>query len=310
VARQVAKICQQPHQVIPVGRDFLAQFPALAEKTVYVTDGAMDVSGSPDLFVNRIAREIAPIRLTGNYGQEILRSAVAFKPMSLHEGLFEQEFGGLVRAAAQTYSRELAERRISFVAFKQVPWHHYSRLAVELSQLSLRSPYLDNDLVALAFQVPAELATSNELSLRLIAEGNPTLGKIGTDRGVLYRPVPVITKLRHFYQEFTFKAEYAYDYGMPQWVATLDHMLYPLHLERLFLGRHKFFHFRLWYRDELSQYLKDVLLDPRTRARPYLDGRRLEEIVNSHIKGYRNYTLEIHRVLTSEIIQRKLIEQH
>lgn len=308
IARQVARICQQPHQVIPVGRDFLSQFPALAEKTVYVTDGAMDVSASPDLFVNRVAREIAPVRLTGNYGQEILRTAVAFGPRALDEGLFNREFEGHVRTAAKTYSGELTTRRLSFVAFKQVPWHHYSRLALEMSQLSLRSPYLDNDLVALAFRVPADLATTNELSLRLIADGNPALWKIATDRGVLYPPLPVITKLRHLYQEFTFKAEYAYDYGMPQWLARLDHEFESFHLERLFLGRHKFYHFRLWYRDELSQYIKDVLLDPRTRARPYLDGRRLEEVVNSHIKGFRNYTLEIHRVLTSELVQRQLIE--
>jgi asparagine synthase (glutamine-hydrolysing) len=308
IARQVAEICQQPHQVIPVGSRFLSQFPALAEKTVYVTDGAMDVSASPDLFVNRIAREIAPIRMTGNYGQEILRSAVAFGPKALGNGLFEPEFGALVRAGSQTYFGELNERRLSFVAFKQVPWHHYSRLALELSQLTLRSPYLDNDLVALAFQAPANLATTNELSLRLIADGNPALGKIATDRGILHPPAPIITKLKHLYQEFTFKAEYAYDYGMPHWLAKFDNTLSQLHLERLFLGRHKFYHFRLWYRDELAKYLKDVLLDPRTRSRSYLNGGHLERMVRGHIEGKRNYTLEIHRVLTAELVQRQLIE--
>jgi asparagine synthase (glutamine-hydrolysing) len=308
IARQVAKICKQPHQVIPVGHDFLAQFPSLAEETVYITDGAMDVSASPDLFVNRVAREIAPVRLTGNYGQEILRSAVAFGPRTPAEGLFEQEFEDLIRAASQTYTGELTERRLSFVAFKQVPWHHYSRLALEQSQLTLRSPYLDNDIVALAFRVPTDLATTNELSLRIIANGAPDLGKIATDRGILYPPLPVITKLKHFYQELTFKAEYAYDYGMPQWLARLDHTFEPLHFERIFLGRHKFYHFRLWYRNELSHYIKDVLLDPRTLSRPYLNGRRLEGMVRNHVEGKGNYTLEIHRVLSSELIQRQLIE--
>jgi asparagine synthase (glutamine-hydrolysing) len=173
----------------------------------------------------------------------------------------------------------------------------------------MRSPYLDNDLVALVYQAPPDLATSIQPSLRLIADGNPVLSRIPTDRGVRYRSVPVVTKFKHLYQGITFKAEYAYDYGMPQWLARLDHLFSPIHPERIFLGRHKFYHFRVWYRDELSKYVKDILLDPRTRARPYLDGRHLEEIVNSHIKGYRNYTEEIHRVLTSELIQRHLIEQ-
>ncbi|MCK5232283.1 MAG: hypothetical protein KAR13_18575, partial [Desulfobulbaceae bacterium] len=97
-------------------------------------------------------------------------------------------------------------------------------------------------------------------------------------------------------------------YGMPQWLAGIDYMLAPLHLEKLFLGRHKFYHFRVWYRDRLYQYLKDILLDSRTRTRSYLDGRRLEKIVLSHIGGKRNYTTEINKVLTAELIQRQLIE--
>src|SRR5206468_5989917 len=53
--------------------------------------------------------------------------------------------------------------------------------------------------------------------------------------------------------EFLRKAEYAYDYGMPQWMARIDHLLLPLRLERLFLGRHKFSHFRVWYRDRSEE---------------------------------------------------------
>src|SRR6185503_10455385 len=93
VARQVARICGQSHQVIPVDRRFLAEFPKLAEQTIHLTDGTMDVSGSPDLFANRLAREIAPVRLTGNYGGEVLRSLVAFKPMPVAASVFEPGFG-------------------------------------------------------------------------------------------------------------------------------------------------------------------------------------------------------------------------
>ena len=134
------------------------------------------------------------------------------------------------------------------------------------------------------------------------------MGKIGTDRGIAFRAVPGVTRALHWYQEFTFKAEYAYDYRMPQWLARLDHAFAPLHLERLFLGRHKFHHFRVWYRDELSQWLKEMLLDSAARSRPYLRANSLEEILKAHSKGYRNYAFEIHKILTLEFIQRKLIE--
>ncbi len=308
-ARRVAKACGQPHRVITVDGEFLRQFPALAEKAVYVSDGAMDVTGSVELYVNKMAREIAPVRLTGNYGSEIVRGSVAFKPHSLSDVLFAPEFVRFSGAAAATYDAEAKCHPLSFIAFKQVPWHHFSRLAVEQSQLTLRSPFLDNELVALAYQTPRHLAMSKEPSLRLIADGNPALGRIPTDRGLLYRPIPVVTKAHHLYEEFAVRAEYAYDNGMPQWLARIDHVFKPVHLEKLFLGRHKFYHFRIWYRDHLSHYLKEILLDPVTRSRPYLQGTFLEEMVNGHISGARNYTSEIHKVLSIELIQRQLVEK-
>ena len=173
--------------------------------------------------------------------------------------------------------------------------------------MTYRTPYFDNDLVALAYQTPATLLR-NEPALRLIADGNPALGKIGTDRGIAFRSIPGVTRALHGYQEFTFKAEYAYDYGMPQWLARLDHVFAPLRLEKLFLGRHKVAHFRVWYRDELSHYLKEILLDPLTLQRPYLRAHSVQKILEGHLNGSRNYTSEIHKILTLEFIQRRLIE--
>jgi len=309
IARRVAKACRQSHDTIAVGRQFLAEFPNLVEKAVYVSDGTMDVTGSVELYVNRAARQIAPARMTGNYGSEILRGGIALRPRTLNAGLFERGLAQLVQAAAETYQTECKGHGVSFIAFKQVPWHHYSRLSVERSQLTLLSPYLDNDLVALMYRAPKQLLVSKEPSLRLISEGNNELAKIATDRGLSNHPAPVIGRLSHLYAELTARSEYAYDYGMPQWLAGIDHALRPLRLERLFLGRHKFYHFRVWYRDELSQYAKDILLDSRTRQRPYLLGNLLEAMVNAHTSGKRNYTSEIHRALTIELIQRLLIEQ-
>jgi hypothetical protein len=61
-------------------------------------------------------------------------------------------------------------------------------------------------------------------------------------------------------------------------------------------------------RDELSQWLKEMLLDSAARSRPYLRANSLEEILKAHIKGHRNYAFEMHKILTLEFIQRKLIE--
>jgi asparagine synthase (glutamine-hydrolysing) len=108
--------------------------------------------------------------------------------------------------------------------------------------------------------------------------------------------------------EFLFKAEYACDMGMPQWAARIDHRLRRLRLDRLVLGRHKLAHFRVWYRDALSSYVREMLLDRRALSRPYLDGARLRTVVERHLKGDRNYTTEIHKLLTLELVHRLFID--
>ena len=95
---------------------------------------------------------------------------------------------------------------------------------------------------------------------------------------------------------------------MPEWLARIDHRLSAFRLERLFLGRHKFYHFRVWYRDVLSEYVREMLLDPRTLSRPYLERKGLEAVVKGHLKGDRNYTIEIHQVLTLELLHRLFVD--
>ena len=192
--------------------------------------------------------------------------------------------------------------------FRQAPWHHYGLLSLEQTQLTLRSPFLDNELVKLVFQAPDSACQDNEVSLRLIEDGNPALKKIRTDRGLAGNHNSLVSAWNQAFFEFTYKAEYAYDYGMPQWVAKVDHLLSPLHLERLFLGRQKFYHFRVWYRDALAKYIQEILLDPRTLSRPYLVGENLETMVKSHVKGNRNYTSAIHTVLTLELMHRLFLD--
>jgi asparagine synthase (glutamine-hydrolysing) len=309
LGRKIAAICGQSHQTIPLNGTFLSDFPKLAEKAVYISDGRKDVTGAADLYLHRIARQIAPVRLSGGNGGELLRRKVSFKASPLCNDLVVPEMVRLMELAAETYGVELEGHKLSFCAFKQAPWHMSRTFSLQRSQLTLRTPYLDNDLVALAYQAPPE-CLDIFFALRLISEGNPALAKIATDRGISQRSPPNARQIRHFLQQFTFKAEYAFDSGMPQWLARLNRAFAPLHLEKLFLGRHTIHHFRIWYRDELSAYIKEILLDPRTLERPYLRRERLESIVESHLQGTGNYSEQITRILTIELIQRQFLERN
>ena len=308
IARKVARACGQQHQVIQVGNDFLEKFPYYSERTVFLTDGCVEVKHAPDLYVNERAAEIAPVRMTGNYGGEVLRRVRAFKPADPARGLFRQEFLTHIDRANETYRGLVEGHPLSFALFRQAPWHHYGLLCLEQSQLTLRSPFLDNDFVKTVYRAPQASLANDGISLRLIADGNPELRRIRTDRGAGGSLPGWAAAMQRAYLEFTFKAEYAYDYGMPQSVVSVDRALSKLHLERLFLGRHKFYHYRVWYRDALGSYLRQMLLDERTLSRPYLHGQVLEGLVKDHLKGTRNSTTTIHKILTLEHFHRLFID--
>lgn len=307
IARRVAKICGQPHEAITAGPEFLSNFAHYAERSVFLTDGCVDLSRSPDLYVQEKVRKIAPIRMVGTYGSEILMQAIMFKAQSPTPGLFEP-LARQISAAIQTYGANRKVHPVSFVAFRQSPWHHYGVLGLEQTQVGIRAPYLDNDFVKTVYQAPGPdvLAINGKARAQLIRDGNPALAKIRTDRG----SAGLSNTLSHWYLEFFFKAEYAYDMGMPQWMARIDHAFAPLHLERIWLGRHKPFHFRVWYRDQLRDYVRQVLLDDRALTRPYVSRAGVERAVNGHLRGNENHTDEIHRLLSLELAHRLLIESN
>ena len=304
VAREVAAACGFDHEVIPVGEAFMASFPTLAEETVYISDGCLSVCGAYELYLNRLARRIAGVRLTGNYGSEVLRSAGSFKPVHPTMELIHPDFHTYIHDAIHTWDGMTGGRNLSFRVFKQAPWYGYGRLAVEQSQVVMRTPFMDNNLVGLMYRAPEGVRSTDDTVLRLIERAKPSLVGIPTDRGLYGRSGLMPSRWVHGFTEFQFKADYCYKSGMPQWMEQLHYLLGPLQPERWLIGRHRFAHFRVWFRRELAANVRDVVLDPGTARRPYVNGSFLETMVNRHIKGDRNYTNEIEKVFTMELVHR------
>lgn len=309
ISRKVAAAKGQTHHNIFLDINFLNIFSYLAEKTIYLTDGYLDVSGASEIYVNKLARDIAPIRLTGNFGGEVMRCLKHLKVGQYNHNLFTPDFNSHSVNVKTILEKQKQASDLSFILFVESPWCNNNRLVSEQSQLTLRTPYMDNDFVALLYRIQKDIRRSKAMSLKLISDGDASLAKILTDKGLGGNTIFPISILTHLYYEFLAKAEYAYDYGMPQWLTIFDHTFRFMHFEKLFLGRHKFNHYRVWYRDELADYVKAILLDDRTLNRPYLNRTAVECLVKGHTKGYRNFTTEITQLLTIELIQRLLIEQ-
>ena len=300
IARKVAAECDCPYQVVSLGSDFLSSFPALAQKTVYLSDGNLGAFNAYELYLNKLAREIGVIRLTGSLGSEVIRRARAFKASTLPPDLLSAELEDSARKADETFARTSPDNSVSFSVFMQAPWYYGNRLSVEQSQLTVRTPFMDNDLVGLMYRAPENLRRP-DLSLELIERGNPSLRWLPTDTGNASR-------LRTWCMQALFKADYCYKSGMPQWLERIHAALGVFQPERFLVGIHRIAHPRVWIRKELASYIREIILDPQTLNRPFFNKKMVEHMVTGHIKGTRNYTDDIERILSCELACRLFID--
>ena len=79
-------------------------FPTLAEKTVYITDGYMDLDGTPSLYLHGKARNIGNVRLTGNFGDQVLSNVRDLNSSSQKSLLLNEEFAKHIDHAATRLS--------------------------------------------------------------------------------------------------------------------------------------------------------------------------------------------------------------
>lgn len=307
IARKVASACRQPHTTIPLGPEFFADFPTYAEKTVYISDGCHNICQAHDVYFNAIARQIAPARLTGTFGSQILRSARYWGagPCSAPD-LFDPAFRPHVDATTATMASMDDMNDVSFAAFVEMPWYEYSWLAVEQSQLSLLTPYTDNDLVKLTYRGIRSLEGRDDVPLVSIRKRRPELLDIMTDRG--YRKGGLDSWIStQFYGRLLFKGDWFFHY-MPHRYAKIGALLERLHVRDLFLGRHFMMDYRSWFQHQLKDYVRDLLLNPNAAVRACMRGPVLEKMVRSHLGGKRCYMDEINKAMTVELIHKKLID--
>lgn len=306
LAAKISKTLELEHHILHLGDDFINNYEGFLNKTVYTTDGCAGALTAHEIYFNAQARRLSPIRLTGNFGSEILRSMSTFKPLELTANLFDAEFNEKLKVNHR-FDQGENQHPVSFSAFKEIPWNLYGSLAAGKSQLTFRSPYLDNEIVALAYRAPLKSRTSPNSALRLINEMNPTLGAIPTDRGLLWNSNQWIQLLRRIPVEINFKLDYYHKDGLPNVLAPFEPCLNLLNHFQL-LGQHKYLPYRLWFKHELATYLGDTLLNSHTLQMPYWNSSFIKTIVDDHINGNKNYLREIHALLTLEAVDRLLIQ--
>lgn len=306
IAARIASASGLEHKLLRLEDDFFSNFPAYADKTIFATDGCAGIATTHEIYFNSRARQLAPIRLTGNYGSEILRGISTFKRLPLSPQLFASPWREKVNAHAEQLSAYKAQPT-AFAAFKEVPWNLFGNLAAGRSQLQFRTPYLDNELVALAFQAPEQVRQSSLPSFRFVRANNPVLGEIPTDRGFAGNNSGLKFLSRRVFAEVTFKLDYYSTAGLPRRVSAFNPIFKPIVSKLKIAGMHKFVRYSSWFRQELAPHVHDVLSSSRVRNNGIWNPAFIDRLAAIHIGGRNDLSAEINSVLTLEAIDRRLL---
>ena len=307
IAGRVAAVCGLEHKLLRLRPDFFSDFAAHADKTVFVTDGCFGISGAHEIYFHRQARELATVRITGNYGSEILRGISTFKPVPLSPELFNSDFGKAVNQTAQRPGDR--KQSTTFAAFKEIPWNLFGSLAAGRSQINFRTPYLDNELVALAYQSPKAIRKSSLAASRLVKANSKILSEIPTDRGFAGDNFGLKYLCRRAFAEVTFKTDYYNNEGLPRRLSPFDPAFKFVTSKLKLAGLHKYLNYSGWFRKQLAAYVKQKLSDPQMRQGLFFNPDFLEQMVERHVGGKENFALEINSVLTLESIERQLFKE-
>lgn len=308
IAGRVAAAVGLDHQLLRLGPDFFSDFATHADKAVFITDGCAGIFNAHEPYFNRQARQLAPVRLTGNYGSEILRSMSTFKPIPLTSELLSADWRAKIDSRAQKLQRRLAQP-MTFAAFKEIPWNLFGNLAAGRSQLHFRTPYLDNELVSLAFRAPERVRASSMPSIRLIRANDATLNEIPTDRGFAGKNSGLKFLCRRIFAETTFKLDYYNSEGLPGLLAPFEPVFKTITSGLGVRGLHKFLRYRSWFRNEFADYLRGILKGPRPHSNDFWNPNFVKTMASEHIEGRKNYSLEINAVLTLEAVERRLFRE-
>jgi len=305
IGARIARSCGLEHHLLRIEPEFFSNFSSFADETVYISDGSFGITGSHEIYFNAAARSFAPVRLTGNYGGEVLRGVSTFKKLPLDRGLFSGDVAASVEACVPSLD-QFKKNQFAFAAFAEVPWNLFGSLAAGRSQLAFRTPYLDNRLVALSFRTPPALRKSREPGFRLVANLNPALNAIPTDMAERGTGSALFASVRQLSAKVTFKLDYLNNEGLPHWMSPFEKAFRNVARSLRLVGQHKFLHYRSGFREELASYIRERINDPGMRRFGMWNRSFIDDLGESHISGKRNRVLEINTVLTIEAIDRLL----
>lgn len=303
IGAEVAQSLGFKHEVVRLGSEFSSRLPELIDRTVHATDGTAGPLHAHELALSGAAASISPVRLTGNYGSEVLRDMSTFKVQQLDPRILDPDLAVRVAAAES----ELQSRHpVSRAAFAEIPWLLHGTLAAARSLLTVRTPYLDNELVRLAYAAPAASRRTTDAAWNLIAGRSQPLARMATDRGSRARDGGLAGVLRRSLASVSFKLDYWDKEGLPRGLNFVRPALGVLR-DAGVLGNHKYLPYRQWLQIDLRDHVRQVLSDSSIARMGVFRGSGLHDLLGDIDTDRTTALREIHTVLALDAVQRTLI---
>jgi asparagine synthase (glutamine-hydrolysing) len=303
-ARKLAEVCGQPFEAIRLNEKFLRNFPDYARQSVYVSDGTHGPFGAHDVYFNQMARSIAPVRLTGKFGSEVIRTRKIIPTKHFPRHLVQPWVVPFLEGATLSNRTRRKRHPISGAVAEEIPWYEFGRVSVEQSAVILRTPYMDNELVKLMYRALPSVRESRELQGRFVTANGGGLGDVATDMGRVWNEGrgQVVRRLERNVAMALAKTEYIYLYSAPHWLTRLDRKLERWRPERMVIGRHKYEAYRIWLRSHFGDFVRETLLNSGSRCGAFFEKGWITKVVARHLAGTHNYLMEIDKMLTIELV--------
>jgi len=315
VARRLSERLALPHHTIRLDSDFLANYADHAARAAYVSDGLVDATTVDCLYLEQQVRDLSPVKLMGGFGSQVLgRVKPALRARPPASAIIHPDFRTQMTEAAEGGDTGCPQNPLSCMLRREIPWYWSKFTVPQMSQVFVRSPFLDNDFVRLLYRAPREGYDGTSFELEAVKRYDERLMAVRTNKGIGGSAPPLIGALVRHAIRFRRLADRVLNWevlphSMHHMVTRADRwVLSPLHLDHLFLGYECYQHYNLWFRRELSSYVRETLLDATTLQRPYWDPVQLRKIVEDHIEGRGRYLREIRKALTIELIHRAVVQ--
>jgi asparagine synthase (glutamine-hydrolysing) len=303
IAAKVAAACGLKHHVLRIGPDFFNDFSLHVDRTVYITDGCLGLFGTHEAYFNMQARRLALVRITGVFGGEIFREVSFYKPMHFNRELLHSDWRDLCQNAEVDHTSDKLHP-VTAAITGEIPDRRFGVIAAGRSQTVFRTPYLDNELVTLAYRTPPALRGSPEPVIAAIRNNSEQLSRIPTDLGFLGKDNSIGSAPRRMFERATFKLDYFYSEGLPSSLRRFNPLLDLFEVGDAFFGRHKFLQYRRWFQRDLARFVNEKIREVASHESELWNSAYLRGMLTADAKRKVSYSREINTILTLEAIDR------